>query len=997
MEAYETTLSITGAARALGVHPNTLRAWSDQGRIRSFRVNTRGDRRFLPADLEAFLASAESPALVADDAGPTADATGRHPGRSRPGRAAADDGRLLHVVRGPGSRGLSPGAAGQAPGDDGAEPDAVDGAIADAVRRELDTAASLLGREMAPSGLDGSLARIVRILRARRSHTFVGIWSRDGDRLVARAAAGECAPMPVPADGASLPARAFAATEPLTEPIADDRPAWLSAPPAGGSATAVAIPGSTAAWGVLAVVDAADAPSRASSLPAIAAIVGGAIRTSRLVDEATRGRRQSEALRRVAVELASELDLDRILDSILEHAASLFGADRAAVFLGRPGGRIQGSYARDLSDAFVASVTALHPWSVPTQALRERRPVFATRYSDDPRGEFQREELLAEGIDTICTAPLYDGSDPLGVLNLYHDIAHPWSHEELETLAAFAAQASVAIRNAQNFRRTEAWAAQLQSIQHLGGELGRLSSSSDIGTAIVAEIERLIDFHNVRVYLIRGDELDPISLRGKVGEYTDENVDALKLKVGEGITGWVAKHGVPQYLPDAEADTRAVTIPGTGSIEESMLLAPMVFEEQVLGVIVLSKLGLDQFTDGHLRLLVIFANAAAQAIATAEASDQLRRQSDRLERQLRSQRALLQTTESLLTTLDARAILDRITESLAELVSYDNLAIELLDPRTGTLRPIVARGADADYYLLAWEPGEEGLATWVVEHGVPQLVVDEMLDPRISQDPTKGPVEGSIICAPLRGPSGVVGVLTLERLGTSSRYDEDDFELVRLFAGQVSIALRNAEHYRAARVRAETDGLTGLLNYASFRDKLGGLSLAGEPFSLLMIDLDGFKAVNSTYLYQGGNVVLRRAAAAIRSAARESDDVFRFGGDEFCVLLPHTDVLGARIVGERVREAVAGVEPPSRARGGRGLRITASVGIAALPEDAETADALVDVASRGAFFAKAQGGDRVATAAESAGIADEFEPTGPGRVESEVTAIEELLDAVPST
>ncbi len=992
MDAPEATLSIAEAARTLGVHPNTLRAWSDQGRIRSYRINSRGDRRFLRADLDAYLAAAESPA-VAPPPGPASE--GRASGASG-GAAGAG------TAREPASWSSSEGAAvaidpaEQTSGTFGhaqALPADTD-AVAEAVRRELETAASLLGREMAPSGLDGTLARIARILRARKGPAFVGVWAHEGDLLVARAGSGDATPLTVAVDGASLPARALAAPDLVAEPVAGRQVAWLSAQPATGTATAVAIPGSAAPWGVLAVIDGDASEVRGSSLPAIASIVGGAIRTARLVDEATRGRRQSEALRRVAVELASELDLDRILDSILEHAASLFGADRAAVFLGRPGGRIQASYARNLSEAFVSSVTTFQAWSVPTQALRERHPVFATSYSDDPRGEFQRDQLLAEGIDTICTAPLFDGPEPLGVLNLYHDIAHPWPIEELETLAAFAAQASVAIRNAQNFRRTEAWAAQLQSIQHLGGELGRLSSASEIGTAIVAEIERLIDFHNVRVYLRKGDDLVPIALRGKVGQYTDETEDILRLKVGEGITGWVARHGIPQYLPDAEVDGRAVTIAGTDSIEESMLLAPMVFEDQVLGVIVLSKLGIDQFTDSHLRLLVIFANAAAQAIATAEATERLRQQSDKLERRLRSQRALLQTTESLLTTLDARAILDRITDSLAELVSYDNLAIELLDPRTGTLRPIVARGVDADYYLLPWEPGEEGLATWVVDHGLPQLVTDERSDPRVRLFPEQGHVDGSIICAPLHGPGGVAGVLTLERLGPERRYDEDDFELVRLFAGQVSVALRNAEHYRAARVRAETDGLTGLHNYESFRDKLASLVLAAEPFGLLMIDLDGFKAVNSAYLYQGGNVVLKRAAAAIRSAARESDDVFRFGGDEFCVLLPRTDVDGAQIVAERVREAVATVEPPPRARGRIGPRITASIGIASLPTDAATADGLVDVASRGAFYAKAQGGDRISTAQESAGIADEFEPTGPTRVESEVTTIEELLDAV---
>ena len=86
-----------------------------------------------------------------------------------------------------------------------------------------------------------------------------------------------------------------------------------------------------------------------------------------------------------------------------------------------------------------------------------------------------------------------------------------------------------------------------------------------------------------------------------------------------------------------------------------MLLAPMLFDDQVLGVLVLSKLGLNQFTDDDLRLLVIYASFAAQAMANADTTERLREQTLALERQLRSQRELLQITESILTTLDARA------------------------------------------------------------------------------------------------------------------------------------------------------------------------------------------------------------------------------------------------------------------------------------------------------------------------------------------------------
>ena len=108
-----------------------------------------------------------------------------------------------------------------------------------------------------------------------------------------------------------------------------------------------------------------------------------------------------------------------------------------------------------------------------------------------------------------------------------------------------------------------------------------------------------------------------------------------------------------------------------------MLLAPMVFDDQVLGVLVLSKLGLDRFTDDDLRLLVIYASFAAQAMANADTTERLREQTLALERQLRGQRELLQITESILTTLDARGVLESITDRLGSLIACDNVAIEV--------------------------------------------------------------------------------------------------------------------------------------------------------------------------------------------------------------------------------------------------------------------------------------------------------------------------------
>ena len=165
---------------------------------------------------------------------------------------------------------------------------------------------------------------------------------------------------------------------------------------------------------------------------------------------------------------------------------------------------------------------------------------------------------------------------------------------------------------------------------------------------------------------------------------------------------------MPQLVDDTANDPRAVTIPGTEEdLDESMLLAPMVHEGVCLGVVVLSKLGLRQFTEDDLRLLVIYASFAAQAMANADSTQRLRRQSDALERQLLAQQALMRTTESILTTLDQRQVLDQITDRLGALIQCDNIAIEVVERPTGLLVPLTARGVHADEYLAPWEPGRD--------------------------------------------------------------------------------------------------------------------------------------------------------------------------------------------------------------------------------------------------------------------------------------------------
>jgi diguanylate cyclase (GGDEF)-like protein len=738
---------------------------------------------------------------------------------------------------------------------------------------------------------------------------------------------------------------------------------------------AVPIPGADGPWGVLLIVGEGPGAVGTRDLDTSRFIASGVATLVDAIgrdDEIAHLRHRAEALRRVTSDIGSRLDLDRILAGLVDHAMVLFEGDRAAVFLRRPDGQTSAEVSRGLSSEYLNSVRDVPVRSLQAAAVAERRPLFSVGYRDDPRGADLRAAVVQEGFDTVCIAPLVDTDGTLGMLNIYHDRPHHWTESELETIEALATQAAVAIRAAQDYERMANWAAQLQSIQQLGARLNRLSSVTEIGQAIATELRQLIDYHNARVYRLVGQELIPVAMQGQVGEYVDETPDQLRVTVGEGITGWVAANRIAQNLGNAAADPRASTIPGTEEdLDESMLLAPMLFDDQVLGVLVLSKLGLNRFSDDDLRLLVIYASFAAQAMANADTTERLRHQSLALERQLRSQRELLHITESLLTTLDARAVLDSITERLGRLISCDNIAIEVVDPATGLLTPMTARGIHEAFYLEPWEPGETGVATWVVEHDEPVYIRDERDDPRVNHR-DDGPNEGSLIVVPLRSRSGAIGVLTIERLGVANTFSFDEFELVQLFAAQVSIALQNAEVFQAVQVRARTDGLTGLLNHATFEEWLERIVRDGAPFSLIMLDLDNFRDVNNSLGHQAGDELLRGIASGLVRAGRDTDLVFRYGGDEFAFLLPHTDGAGALLAAERARKAVLATDTV----------VTASVGVATFPADGTTPTEILLAADRACFVAKREGRDRVATAADGLALAAEFSLQEPTPVDS---------------
>jgi diguanylate cyclase (GGDEF)-like protein len=237
----------------------------------------------------------------------------------------------------------------------------------------------------------------------------------------------------------------------------------------------------------------------------------------------------------------------------------------------------------------------------------------------------------------------------------------------------------------------------------------------------------------------------------------------------------------------------------------------------------------------------------------------------------------------------------------------------------------------------------------------------------------------SMLDAAIRRDGSVVGVVCLEHVGEPRTWTAAEMEFTAALADQAALALAAVERRQLeeerARVKSELmrtrelalqDELTGLANRRALEEMLANeVSRAlrhGRPLSVLMADVDHFKAINDTYGHRAGDEVLRELARLLAEKLRSIDRAARYGGEELFVMMPETPVEEARQVAERIRTAVelhTFVVDPEDDEPPIGLRLTWSVGVANLPENTESLEELVELADRALYEAKKRGRNRV--------------------------------------
>jgi len=381
--------------------------------------------------------------------------------------------------------------------------------------------------------------------------------------------------------------------------------------------------------------------------------------------------------------------------------------------------------------------------------------------------------------------------------------------------------------------------------------------------------------------------------------------------------------------------------------------------EKLIGLLIVGqKLKKAPFTDKEASFLTTLSRNIAVAINNFLLLTELRETNKRLDEKIQEVSILYQATQMIASELQLQTLLDMAMNATSEISEVIRGSIWLFDEEHErfALKSHLGDSFDLPENILLKDSVICQSIFDTKEPLIKKVTAEEKYQISSLDEKVFG---ASFIVVPIIHQGEFLGIMHLCEKVSQAAFSERDQRLIKVFAVQLGAAVKNAKLYE----QAITDGMTHLYLHRYFKQRLFDEVKRATRFTrslaVIMIDIDHFKKLNDSYGHQIGDEVLKRVASIIRKAVRTHDLPVRYGGEEFALVLPETDMGGAVAVAERIRR---NIESDYLEVAGKTVKITASFGVAIYPDSASDMDTLIKAADVALYSSKEHGRNRVTPA-----------------------------------
>ena len=642
------------------------------------------------------------------------------------------------------------------------------------------------------------------------------------------------------------------------------------------------------------------------------------------------------------------------LERMLERLMRLLKADRAALFVNERWQDTLPCVERGFSPEFLTALKTGGAGDAFSSLVFRRQglTVAADLHQELAQLPPGQEDLVLrlrnlferERVQAMTAVSLHTREHHFGVLMFPHPAPRSFASSHLRLLGGMARQIGMTLENYVLMHRAQRRTKEFELLTQVGQAVSSHLDPDEVLRTIHRELGNLFDTRNFYVAFLESGEMR-FELEVEDGKVRPKR----SRKAANGISEYVIRSGRPLLIrSDMEAVRFRLGFVFGGRAAKCFMAVPIQRFNQPVGI--MAAMNYEREFAYENRDVEVMETAAGQ-VAVAMENARLFAEEQRRARHLEF---LNNVSKAAISSQNAEPMLAEIVGEIQKNFHFDHIGIGILDYPTKEIE-IKAEAGTTTAALGRRVPVGTGIIGKAARTNELTLVQEAIEGRALLPDAR------SALAIPLTYAETLLGVLNVESRRDHA-FAEQEVLILRTLADLLATALNNAYVFQKLQQQAITDSLTGIKTRRFFLESVQGewkrASRSGRPFSVVMVDLDGFKDINDTLGHLEGDLVLARVGRLLEQKSRQSNVVARYGGDEFVILMPETGLEQAQALSERLRLWIA-TDPMLHE-----MKVTGSFGVATYPLHGAQVEDVLRVADAGMYISKKDGGNRVSMAEE---------------------------------